>query len=143
VVLLIVAAVIIAGVSLVAIGGGGEMTQFIPDTRPLNADIETAADVALLRPPPALWGYDKRVTDEALNAVAQTVTERDVEIAALRQQLADMRTRGAEAHAPPGQAGASGQSGASATGRWSAWQRPVPPEPGDAAEAAGQEESAQ
>lgn len=90
-VLILVAVTIVAGVAVVAMGRGGEMAKFTADVRPLDADIETAADVALLRPPAAMWGYDKRATDEALNAVAQTVTDRDIEIAALRQQLADLQ----------------------------------------------------
>jgi hypothetical protein len=94
VVLLVAAAVILGGVIAVALGRGGEMTEFTPDVRPLDADIATAADVALLRPPLALWGYDKRSTDEALNLVARTVTERDVEITRLRRQIADMQWAG-------------------------------------------------
>jgi hypothetical protein len=91
VVLIVAAAVIVGGVIAVALGRGGEMTEFSADVRPLDADIATAADVALLRPPVALWGYDKRSTDEALNLVARTVTERDVEITRLRRQIADMQ----------------------------------------------------
>jgi len=94
VVLLVAAAVILGGLIAVALGRGGEMTEFSPDVRPLDGDIATAADVALLRPPVALWGYDKRSTDEALNLVARTVTERDVEITRLRRQIADMQWAG-------------------------------------------------
>jgi hypothetical protein len=94
VLLVAAAAVILGGVLAVALGRGGEMTEFSADVRPLDADIATAADVALLRPPAALWGYDKRSTDEALNLVARTVTERDVEITRLRRQLADMQWAG-------------------------------------------------
>jgi hypothetical protein len=47
--------------------------------------------VALLRPPSALWGYSIEATDAALGRIAQVVTERDVEIAALRRQLAELR----------------------------------------------------
>jgi hypothetical protein len=92
VVLIVAAAVIGAGMIVVAGGRGGEMAEFSPDVRPLDTDIATAADIALLRPPAALWGYDRRSTDEALNLVAQTVTERDVEIATLRRQIADMQS---------------------------------------------------
>jgi hypothetical protein len=92
VVLLVAAAAIGIGMIVVAVGRGGEMTEFSPDVRPLDTDITTAADVALLRPPLALWGYDKRSTDEALNLVARTVTERDVEIATLRRQIADLQS---------------------------------------------------
>jgi hypothetical protein len=156
VVLVIVAAVIIVGVSAVAVGLGGEMAEFPADIRPLDADIadiETAADVALLRPPPALWGYDKRSTDAALNAVAQTVTDRDVEIAALRQQLDDMRTRASGTAGTPGQPAVPGeaqagqaraweQPGASSRGRWSAWERPVTQQPEDPGGAQQREDSA-
>jgi hypothetical protein len=150
VVLLIAGVVIVGGVAVVAMGRGGEMAHFSADIRPLKPEIETAADVALLRPPAALWGYDKRATDDALNAVALSVTERDVEIAALRQQLADMRG-GAPAgttwdsaqttpqrQAPaPGQADVLAQNGPPGQGEapgmrdWSAWGRPIPPRPED------------
>jgi hypothetical protein len=92
VVLLVAAAVILVGMIVVAVGRGGEMAEFSADVRPIDADIATAADVALLRPPVALWGYDRRSTDEALALVARTVTERDVEIATLRRQIADMQS---------------------------------------------------
>ena len=96
-VLLAAAVVIVVGIIVVAIGRGGELAQAPADTRPLDTHIVTAADVALLRPPTALWGYDMRATDEALNMVARTVTERDVEIATLRRQLADMQSGAAGA----------------------------------------------
>src|ERR1700722_10195172 len=88
--LLLAAAVIVAGVVSVAMGHGGEMAEFATDYLP--PDLVTAADVMLLRPPSALWGYNVQVTDEALNRVAQVITERDVEIAVLRQQLAELRS---------------------------------------------------
>jgi hypothetical protein len=91
IVLIVAAVAILGGVIVVAMGRGGELAPSGADVRPLDTDIVTAADVALLRPPAALWGYDMRATDEALNQVARTVTERDVEIADLRRQLADMQ----------------------------------------------------
>jgi len=96
VLLLLAGAVILAGVVAVAMGHGGEMAEFPSDyVPPTLGDLLTAADVAMLRPPSALWGYNTQVTDEALSRIAQIVTERDVEIAVLRQQLADSRTGGA------------------------------------------------
>jgi hypothetical protein len=92
IVLVVAAVAILGGVIVVAMGRGGELASSSADVRPLDSDIVTAADVALLRPPAALWGYDMRATDEALNRVARTVTDRDVEIADLRRQLADMRS---------------------------------------------------
>jgi len=153
-VLLAAAAVIVGGVIAVAIGRGGELARAPADVRPLDTHIVTAADVVLLRPPAALWGYDMRATDEALNMVARTVTERDVEIATLRRQLADMqsaaaRTRDGE---PDRAAGAGGDPGLrppasplhrgaglparppSAPPPWSPWARPDPATPPDQAE---------
>jgi hypothetical protein len=112
VVLLVAAAAILVGVIIVAIGRGGEMTEFAADVRPIDTHIETAADVALLRPPVALWGYDRRSTDEALNAAARTVTERDIEIATLRRQIADMQSApGTGQGAQPGATGGPGAFG--------------------------------
>ena len=88
--LLLAAAVILAGVVSVAMGHGGEMAEFATDYLP--PDLVSAADVVLLRPPSALWGYNVQVTDEALNRIAQAITERDVEIAVLRQQLTELRS---------------------------------------------------
>jgi len=98
VVLLIVAVAILCGIVVVAMGRGGELARPAPDVRPLDGEIVTAADVALLRPPAALWGYDMRATDEALNMVARTVTERDVEIAILRRQIAELEAAASEPH---------------------------------------------
>lgn len=90
--LLLAGVVILAGVVAVAMGRGGEMTEFATDSVPPALDgVVTAADVAMLRPPSSLWGYNVPATDEALNRLAQALTERDVEIAVLRQQLAELR----------------------------------------------------
>lgn len=95
VVLLVAAAAIAVGIVVVAVGRGGEMTEFGPDVTPNETDIATAADVALLRLPVApvvLGGYHRPSTDEVLNLVARAVTERDVEIAMLRRQIADLQS---------------------------------------------------
>jgi len=90
--LLLAGVVILVGVVSVAMGRGGEMAEFATDSLPPSLDdVMTAADVAMLRPPSALWGYNAQVTDEALSRIAQVMTERDVEIAVLRQQLAELR----------------------------------------------------
>jgi hypothetical protein len=87
--LLLAGVVILAGVVSVAMGHGGEMAEFAMDYLP--PDVLTATDVAMLRPPSAFWGYNVQVTDEALNRAAQAITEREAEIAVLRQQLAGLR----------------------------------------------------
>jgi hypothetical protein len=107
VLLLLAGAVILAGVVVVAMGHGGEMAEFPSDyVPPRLGELLTASDVAMLRPPSALWGYNTQVTDEALSRIAQIVTERDVEIAVLRQQLADIRSGTAAPH-PAGTAAAA------------------------------------
>ncbi len=88
--LLLAGVVILVGVVGVAMGRGGEMAEFASDYVP--PDVMTAADVAMLRPPSSLWGYNVQITDEALSQVAQLISERDVEIAVLRQQLAEFRS---------------------------------------------------
>jgi hypothetical protein len=89
--MLVAAVVILAGVVVVASGRGGEMVTTEPDYPPIDLGPVTSADVALLRPPSAAWGYNMRVTDEALEVIAQAVTERDVQIAALEQEVSDLR----------------------------------------------------
>ena len=90
------------------------MARSTADIRPIDPDFATAADVALLRPPSALWGYNMQATDEALNLVARTVTERDVEIANLRREVAELKSA-AENPQAAGQ-GQTGQPGPAVPG---------------------------
>ena len=101
VVLLLAALVILAGVVVVAIGRGGELTIFRPDAPVHPQGFATAADVAAFRPPPAFLGYSAPATDEALQRIARVVAERDAEVAGLRDQVARL---GGEP-GPPGDAG--------------------------------------
>ena len=90
VVLIVIAAAIVVGAVAVALGRGGEMAQFTAEFvlfDPDDADELTATDVAMLRPPSAVWGYHMQATDQALSVIARTITVRDVEIATLRRQL--------------------------------------------------------
>jgi hypothetical protein len=116
--MLVAAVVILAGVVAVASGRGGEMAYTGPDYPPIDLGPVSAADVALLRPPSAAWGYNMRVTDEALEAIARAVTERDVQIAALQQQVSDLREQlGGEARpAAPGPASSTGPESPAAPG---------------------------
>jgi hypothetical protein len=108
-VLLLIAALAIAGgVVLAALGRAGEMAAFAGDAPPLDLGAVTATDIALLRPPMSLWGYNAQVTEEALRLIARSVTERDVEIAALRRDVAELRAGGERPAIVPGlRAGAS------------------------------------
>ena len=112
VLLFLAGAVILVGVVGVAMGRGGEMAEFAGDYLPPTMDdMVTAADVASVRPPPALWGYNVQVTDEAFSRIAQVVTERDVEIAVLRQQLADLRSASGSQPSPTAEPRAGWGSG--------------------------------
>jgi hypothetical protein len=82
---------ILAAIVFVAIGRGGEMAQFPNDYAPPEFGALAATDVALLKPPTALWGYHMQATDEALNRIALAISDRDVRIASLERQLADLR----------------------------------------------------
>jgi len=77
VILVLAAAAILCCVVLAALGRAGEMAAFPSDSPPLRLDDLTAADVALLRPPLALWGYNVSATEEALGVIARSVTARD------------------------------------------------------------------
>jgi hypothetical protein len=89
VVLLAVAAVILIGVIAVAVGRGGELDPAEADYRPVDLDEVTSTDVALMRPPTALFGYHREATDAAFGQIARAISEREVEIATLRRQLAE------------------------------------------------------
>ena len=88
-VLLAVAAVILIGVIAVAVGRGGELDPAEADYRPVDLDEVTSTDVALMRPPTALFGYHREATDAAFGQIARAISEREVEIATLRRQLAE------------------------------------------------------
>ena len=93
VILVLAAAAILTCVVLAALGRAGEMATFPSDFAPLRLDELTATDVALLRPPLALWGYNVSATEEALGVIARSVTARDVEIAMLRRELDELRAQ--------------------------------------------------
>jgi hypothetical protein len=99
------------------------MATFPSDSAPLRMDKVTAADVALLRPPLALWGYSVPATEEALGMIARAVTARDTEIATLRQELDDMRVQW-----HPGERAVPPQHAVPPQDEVPAW--PAAPEPG-------------
>ncbi|HEY6275786.1 MAG TPA: hypothetical protein VIX86_05600 [Streptosporangiaceae bacterium] len=92
IVLLVAAAAIVGGAVLAALGRAGEMAIFVSDATPFGLGQVTATDVALLRPPLSLWGYNAPATEEALRVIARAMTVRDVEIATLRRELADAQS---------------------------------------------------
>ncbi len=99
VVFLIAIAVVLAGIVLAATGRGGELAYEHADHAPLDLGPISAADIALLRPPTAMWGYNMQVTDEALEQIARAMRERDITIAYLQEQLASLERN--DSHAEP------------------------------------------
>jgi hypothetical protein len=82
--------VVVAGVVLIARGRGGELSVERNDYLELELGPVSATDIALLRPPMALWGYNMQATDEAMDRIAASIRDRDVRIVALEQLVTDL-----------------------------------------------------
>lgn len=98
-VLLAAAIAILAGVVVVAMGRGGEIAQSHRDAPMRPPRIRTAADLAMLRLPVGLFGYQEEATDAALDAAARLIAEQQAEIARLRAEAWRLRPPDAEADA--------------------------------------------
>ncbi len=86
----IIVVAVVAGAVLVARGHGGELSVERNDYLELELGPVSATDIALLRPPMALWGYNMQATDEALDRIAASIRDRDVRIVALEQLVTDL-----------------------------------------------------
>ena len=89
-VLLAAAIAILVGVVVVAMGRGGEIMRFHRDQPLVPPRITTAADLATLRLPLGLFGYQEHAADAALDAAARIFAEQDAEICRLRAELWQM-----------------------------------------------------
>jgi hypothetical protein len=134
--MILVAVVILVGVFFVATGRGGELAYEQADHAPLDLGPVSATDVALLRPPTALWGYNMQVTAEALAQIARAVRDRDVTISFLQQRLADLTTRPAEPGDPAGPAQPASLAGPEPSAAVAGPDDHAGAEPGDGALAA-------
>ena len=94
VVIFLVAAVILGGIVVVAMGHGGELARDKVE-RPATVDLRSWSDVARYRPPPALLGYHAASTEQALMIIARSIAERDAEISWLRSRLAELQPESA------------------------------------------------
>jgi hypothetical protein len=86
----VIVVAVVAGAVLVARGRGGELSVERNDYLELELGPVSATDIALLRPPMALWGYNMQATDEALDRIAASIRDRDVRIVALEQLVTDL-----------------------------------------------------
>ena len=112
---LAVVAVLLA-VFFAATGRGGELSREHPDYVPLELGSVSASDIALLRPPTAMWGYNVDVTDEALDRIARAIRDRDLTIAYLQQQIAATTPNPILPAAPPTQPEPQGTPGPAGEG---------------------------
>jgi hypothetical protein len=94
----VIVVAVVAGAVLVARGRGGDLSVERIDYLELELGPVSATDIALLRPPMALWGYNMQATDEALDRIAASIRDRDVRIVALEQLVTDLSR---EPAAPP------------------------------------------
>lgn len=93
VILTIAALAILAGVVLVSLGKGGELTEFPPDVPPLNlpeASKLTAVDFMALQLPVNLVGYHTQSVDETLRRASEAISARDTRIAILEQRVSEL-----------------------------------------------------
>jgi hypothetical protein len=90
-VLLASALAILAGVVAVAMGRGGEIARSQRDLPVLPPRIRSASDVARLRLPIGLLGYQEQATDDALDAAARLIADQEAEIARLREEVWRLR----------------------------------------------------
>lgn len=107
VVLVLAGLAVLGAVVALAMGRGGELAETHPDYPPLPIGADgrpiTAEDAAHLRLPRTFWGYQPQLTDEALHRLAGALHERDARVAALEQQLRDLRAgRGDSGGGPVG-----------------------------------------
>lgn len=93
--------VVIVAVVLVAMGRGDGLSVERGDYLQLDLGPVSATDVALLRPPAALWGYNMQATDEAMEQIAESIRERDVRIVALEQLVTDLSREPAQPLSSP------------------------------------------
>jgi len=101
VVMLLAVVAVLVGVFFAATGRGGELAHEQADHAPLDLGPVSAADVALLRPPTALWGYNMQVTDEALDRISHALRDRDAKIAYLQRQLAELSPESSQVAGAP------------------------------------------
>jgi hypothetical protein len=107
-VLLAAAVGILAGVVAVAMGSGGELGISRRDLPVIPPRIRTASDVARLRLPLGLFGYQAESADQVLDLLAGRLAEQDAEITRLREKvqgLGAQRASGAGGAMPLDQAG--------------------------------------
>ena len=97
---------VLGAVVVLAMGRGGELAETHPDYPPLpfgeDGHPVTGDDAARLRLPRTFWGYQAQLTDETLHRLAEALHERDARVAALEEQLTDLRRSSGDEAGPVG-----------------------------------------
>lgn len=99
-VLLAAALAILGGVVVTAMGRGGELTLFHRDLPAKRFRLSSAADVALLRLPTGLFGYQEQVTSEVLRDIVGLLASQEAEIASLRDEVWRLSAQAGTGSAP-------------------------------------------
>jgi hypothetical protein len=99
--MLTAAVAILAGVVAVVMGRGGEITLFARDLPAARFRLRTPSDVAMLRLPTGLFGFQEHATREALHEIASMLADRDAEIARLLLDVRQLETRTTSGFASP------------------------------------------
>ena len=95
VIMFLAALAILAGVVFVAIGRGGELGTDTPTWTPTGGGFMNMAGVQVQLPPTTMIGYDVHATLDELQWLAQALSDRNAQVAALRMEVARMqRERG-------------------------------------------------
>jgi len=115
-VLLAAAIAILVGVVAVAMGRGGEIVRSERDLPVRPPRIRSATDVARLRLPIGLLGYQEQATDDALDAAARLIAEQEDEIARLRAEVWRLRSQHRYDAPPDGPDGGAGVDSGGAEG---------------------------
>jgi hypothetical protein len=108
VIMLLAAAAILVGVVYVAMGRGGELGTDTPASTPTSGFMNMSG-VQVQLPPTTMIGYDVQATLDELHWLAQALSDRNAQVAALQTEVA--RLQGEHGEQPPGWAVQQGESG--------------------------------
>jgi hypothetical protein len=109
VIMLLAAAAILVGVVYVAMGRGGELGTDTPTWTPTSGGFMNMAGVQVQLPPTTMIGYDVQATLDELQWLAQALSDRNAQVAALQTEVA--RLQGEPAEQPPGWSVHPGENG--------------------------------
>ncbi len=96
VIMFLAALAILAGVVFVALGRGGELGTDTASWTPTSGGFMNMAGVQVQLPPTTMIGYDVHATLDELQWLAQALSDRNAQVAALRTEVARLQQERAE-----------------------------------------------